>query len=84
LIQLRIRQQILADRLSGITYTAVGYEEEGEWVAHSLEMDLQGFGATFELALEELKELVALQISFAWFKRQPELIWKQSELRGLI
>jgi hypothetical protein len=78
-MKLRDRQR-MTDRLSGINYTAVVREEDGEWVAQSLEMDLQGFGATFDLALEELEELVSIQISFAQFKGQPELIWRPSEL----
>jgi len=51
-------------------------EEEGEWVALALEMDLRGYGETFAAAIEELKELIGMQISFSRFKGQPELIWK--------
>ena len=62
-----------------ILLNVLGYrEEEAEagWVALALEMDLRGYGTTFEAALEELKELVSMQISFSRFKGQPELIWK--------
>lgn len=59
--------------------SVLGYEEEGEWVAVALEMDLRGYGATFQEATEELHELVATQIDFARFKKQPELIWKPAE-----
>lgn len=57
----------------------LGYQEDGEWVALALEMDLRGYGRTFEAALKELTGLVETQIRFAQFKGQPEMIWKASE-----
>jgi hypothetical protein len=64
-----------------ITLNVLGYHDEGEggWVALALEMDLRGYGATFEEALADLKDLVDMQISFSRFKGQPELIWKPAE-----
>lgn len=62
-----------------IVLNVLGYEEDGEWAALALEMDLRGYGPTFEEAVEELSELVAMQISFASFKDQPEMIWKPAE-----
>lgn len=55
------------------------YEEEGEWIALVLEMDLRGYGATEEEALREVGDLVVNQIAFAKFKGQPELIWHPAE-----
>lgn len=57
----------------------LGYREDGEWVALVLEMDLRGYGATWEEALQEVQELVVMQISFAYEKGQPEMIWKDAE-----
>ena len=64
-----------------ITLNVLGYEDEGggEWVALALEMDLRGYGETFEMALDELADLVGMQISFSRFKGQPELIWKAAD-----
>lgn len=64
-----------------ITLNVLGYHDDStsEWVALALEMDLRGYGETFENALEDLKELVAMQISFSRFKGQPALIWKAAE-----
>jgi hypothetical protein len=59
--------------------SVLGYEEEGEWVALALEMDLRGYGPTLPKAVAELQELITMQISFARFKGQPELIWKPAE-----
>ena len=59
--------------------SVLGYREEGEWVALALEMDLRGYGATIDKALAELSGLVAMQISFARFKGQPEMISKPAE-----
>ncbi len=41
------------------------YEENGEWNAHALEMDVVGSGPTPEKAESELKDAVFSQISFA-------------------
>lgn len=57
----------------------LGYREDGEWVALALEMDLRGYGATFEAAYRELRELVETQIRFALSKGKPEMIWKDAE-----
>jgi hypothetical protein len=65
--------------LSSIPFNVLGYQEEGEWVALALEMDLRGYGQTFEQALAELADLMAMQIGFAQFKGQPELVWKPAE-----
>lgn len=61
------------------TLSILGYQDEGEWVALALEMDLRGYGDTWEEALDDLRDLVLMQISFAHFKGQPELIWKSAE-----
>jgi hypothetical protein len=62
-----------------ITLNVLGYQEEGEWVALALEMDLRGYGETFDAALEDLTDLVGMQIGFSRYKGQPELIWKAAE-----
>ena len=41
------------------------YREDGLWVAHALEMDLIGTGATETAALRELRSNVDAQLSFA-------------------
>jgi|SRR5579862_4014510 len=62
------------------TLSVLGYrEEEGEWIALALELDLRGFGTTFREAVEDLKDLVRMQVSFAHFKGQPEMVWKPAE-----
>jgi hypothetical protein len=59
--------------------SVLGYQEDGEWVALALDMDLRGYGSTFPEATRELQQLVSTQFEFARFKRQPELIWKPAE-----
>ncbi|MCX6876312.1 MAG: hypothetical protein NTW21_21265 [Verrucomicrobia bacterium] len=44
---------------------AVIYPENGLWVAHALEMDLIGTGASEAVALRELRSNVEAQLSFA-------------------
>ena len=55
------------------------YEEDGQWVAHALEMDICGCGVNREDAAEELEELVNTQISFAAYMKDPSLIFKRAE-----
>jgi hypothetical protein len=61
------------------TIGIIGFEEEGEWVALALEMDLRGYGDTFEAAVEDLSDLVLMQISFSAFKDEPQLLWRPAD-----
>lgn len=44
------------------TLRGLTYRENGEFVALVLEMDLRGYGATIEEAVEEAEELVMVQL----------------------
>lgn len=57
-----------------LSLNVLGYQAEGEWVALALEMDIRGFGPTFEDAVDDLEDLVRMQVSFAAFKREPSLL----------
>lgn len=48
--------------------------EDGEFVAHALELDLVGYGPTEEAALDELAHMIQAQISFAAQKADDSLI----------
>lgn len=61
------------------TISVLGYREDDEWVALALEMDLRGYGATWDEALQDLRDLVLMQIGFAHFKGQLDMIWKSAE-----
>ena len=61
------------------TINVLGFEEDGEWCALALEMDLRGYGSTFQEALEDLEESVAMQISFAHFKGEKNMILYPAE-----
>ncbi len=50
------------------------YEEDGEWVAHALEMDLLGYGKTENAAVKDLQGLVEAQLSFARQKNDDTLL----------
>ena len=53
----------------------LGYQtRDKDWAAHCLETDIVGYGKSFDKALKDLKELTEMQISFAFFKRQPALL----------
>ena len=58
-----------------VTINVLGYQEDDAWVALALEMDLRGYGETFEDALNELMDCIASQISFAEFKGQPDMVF---------
>lgn len=57
-----------------IAISVLGYREDDKWVALALEMDLRGYGDTFQESLEELQNLVYMQLSFAIQKEQMDLI----------
>jgi hypothetical protein len=62
-----------------IVLNVLGYKEENEWVALALDMDLRGYGNTWEEAVSDLGDLVFTQITFAHFKKQPEMIYKPAD-----
>ena len=62
-----------------VNVNVLGFEEDGQWCALALEMDLRGYGETFEEALKDLDECVKMQISFARFKDNTELIFHPAE-----
>ena len=60
-----------------ITFKVLGFydEQEKEWNAVALEMDIWGRGKTLQEAHDELEDLVLMQISFALHQGKPEMIW---------
>lgn len=62
-----------------VVVNILGLRESDGWSAVALEMDLWGHGASFEDAVHDLQDLVRMQISFAHFKGQPDMIWKSAE-----
>ena len=59
---------------SQLNLRVLGYLEDGHWAAHCLEMDIVGFGSTFHKARKHLQELIEIQLGFAMYKNQPELL----------
>jgi len=62
-----------------ITLNVLGYKEDSEWVALALEMDLRGYGSTFQEALKDLVNLVEMQVSFSEYKGQPDMAYHPAE-----
>ena len=71
---------------------AVLYPEDGLWVAHALEMDLIGTGATETAALRELRSNVEVQLSFAKQEKinpfrpahmEIQKLWEETNLAAL-
>ena len=48
-----------------LTINVLGVREDDAWCAIALEMSLRGYGRTFEAALDELREAIEAQVSFA-------------------
>lgn len=61
------------------TINILGSKEDGEWVALALEMDLRGYGATWEEAVDDLRDVVLMQIRFAHSKGQVDMIWRRAD-----
>jgi hypothetical protein len=55
------------------------YKEDGEFVAHALEMDLLGYGATQSNAMDALLEMIFCQLSFAHEKKDARLLMFPAE-----
>ncbi|HEX19589.1 MAG TPA: hypothetical protein ENG78_02045 [Acidiferrobacteraceae bacterium] len=66
-------------KFCNVTISVLGYHEDGEWVALALELDLRGYGDTFEDAIEDLNSQVEMQISFAEFKDEADMIFHPAE-----
>lgn len=62
-----------------VTVSVLGFQEDGEWCALALEMDLRGYGRTFDEALEDLHDAMTMQISFAQFKGETDMIFHPAE-----
>ena len=57
----------------------LGFKEDGEWCALGLEVDIRGYGHTFEEACSDLTDLITSQISFSMYKDQVELIFHSAD-----
>ena len=57
----------------------LGFKEEDEWCALGLEVDIRGYGHTFEEACSDLTDLITSQISFSMYKDQTELIFHSAD-----
>ena len=57
----------------------LGYKEDGEWCALCLEMDLRGYGHTFDEAVEDLHNAVVSQFTFAMQVNNPDLLAFRAE-----
>ena len=62
-----------------VTVSVLGFHEDGEWCALALEMDLRGYGQTFDEALEDLSESMTMQIGFAQFKDRTDMIFHPAD-----
>ena len=59
---------------SDITLSVLGILEDSEWHAIALELDLHGYGDSFDEAMLDLMDHVKIQVSFAVQKELPDLI----------
>ena len=50
------------------------YKEDGQFVAHALELDILGYGKTESAAKKELEGLLDNQLSFAACMEKPEIV----------
>ena len=62
-----------------VAVSVLGYREDDEWCALALEMDLRGYGRTFREALDDLRDSMTMQIGFAHFKDELDMIFRPAE-----
>ena len=61
-----------------LSLRVLGYVEDNKWIAHCLELDLVGEGRSFPDACRHLHELIDMQVSFAVFKKNPDLLYHEA------
>lgn len=59
--------------MTELSIRVLGFREDDQWCALALEMDLRGYGDTFEEAEADLQKAVAMQLSFAIHKEKFEM-----------
>lgn len=63
-------------RIGDEVYVSVlGYREDDQWCALALEMDLRGYGQSFDEAVKDLRDSMTMQIGFSIFKNEPAMIF---------
>ena len=68
-----------ATQEGSVAVSVLGYREDDEWCALALEMDLRGYGRTFREALDDLRGSMTMQIGFAHFKDELDMIFRPAE-----
>ena len=53
------------ERAGRVRLNILGVREDDKWCAIALEMSLRGYGETFEEALDDLKETIIVQVTYA-------------------
>jgi hypothetical protein len=71
----------MVEKVPELSLSVLFYVEDGYNVAHCLEMDLKGRGETEDEAMGELATLIGAQVSFAYQKGEPGLIYHPAEKR---
>ena len=67
-------------RIGDEVYVSVlGYREDGQWCALALEMDLRGYGQSFDEAVKDLRDSMTMQIGFSIFKNEPAMIFHPAD-----
>jgi predicted RNase H-like HicB family nuclease len=62
-----------------IPLRVVFYKEDGDWIAHCLEFDLIGDGATREEAMERLGQAVLLQVEASVHSENPANLFNPAD-----
>ena len=56
--------------------SVVVFREDDNWTALALEMSVRGYGSTPDQAMEDLREMLQAQVSFAIHQGHPESVWQ--------
>jgi len=75
------RSRQMVKKMPELSLSVLVYVEDKYKVAHCLEMDIKGRGANEDEAMEELLSLIEAQVSFAYQKGEPGLIYHPAEQR---
>lgn len=55
------------------------FREDSMWTALALEMNVRGYGETHDAAIDDLREMLVAQLTYAVQMGHPESVWHRAE-----
>lgn len=69
----------MSEKTKTFEVSVIVFREDSTFTALALEMDVRGYGATPEAAMDDVIRMLQAQVSFAVQKGHPESVWHRAE-----